>query len=53
MSTYRCQECGYTYCEEQGDDHEGYRPGTPFSALPEDFTCPDCAVRRKEEFEEI
>jgi rubredoxin len=53
MSSYRCPECGYVYDESQGDDHEGYRPGTTFEMLPKDFACPDCAVRLKEDFEQI
>ncbi len=51
MSTYKCPECGYTYDEEAGDEHEGYAPGTLFDSLPEDFACPDCSVRFKEDFD--
>ncbi len=50
MSKYRCPGCGYTYDEETGDDHEGYPPGFLFADLPEDFVCPACAVRYKEDF---
>jgi rubredoxin len=50
MTRYRCPGCGYTYDEKQGDAHEGYPPGTPFDELPEDFVCPACAVRYKEDF---
>ena len=53
MSTFKCPECGYTYDEDAGDAHEGYPPGTPFETLPEDFACPDCSVRFKEDFEKI
>ena len=53
MAEFRCPECGYIYNEETGDDHEGYAAGTAFSALPDDFTCPDCSVRDKDDFEEI
>jgi len=53
VSRYRCPECGYTYDEELGDDHEGYLPGTRFDSLPEDFACPDCSVRIKEDFEKL
>ncbi len=52
MTAYRCPECGYLYDEELGDSHEGYAPGTPFDALPEDFACPDCSVRFKSDFEQ-
>jgi rubredoxin len=50
MGKYRCPGCDYTYDEARGDIHEGYPAGTTFDALPEDFTCPDCAVRYKEDF---
>ena len=53
VSSFRCPGCGYTYDENAGDDHEGYPPGMRFSELPEDFVCPDCAVRYKEDFEEV
>ena len=42
--------CGYTYDESLGDDHEGYPPGMSFADLPDDFVCPACAVRYKEDF---
>lgn len=53
MAVFRCPECHYTFDESVGDPHEGYPPGSEFIALPEDFTCPDCAVRSKEDFEEV
>ncbi|MGI9260453.1 MAG: rubredoxin [Woeseiaceae bacterium] len=52
MSTFQCPECGYQYDEAAGDSHEGYKPGTTFESLPDDFACPDCAVRFKEDFVE-
>ncbi|MES1945253.1 rubredoxin-type Fe(Cys)4 protein [Salinisphaera sp. PC39] len=48
---YRCPACGYTYDEALGDEDEGFEPGTPWSAVPEDWFCPDCAVRDKADFE--
>lgn len=47
---YQCPGCGYIYNESQGDEHEGFAPGTPWTALPEDWFCPDCAVRDKADF---
>lgn len=47
---YQCPDCGYQYDENQGDAHEGYPPGMAFADLPDDFVCPDCAVRYKEDF---
>lgn len=53
MARYRCPECAYLYDESLGDEHEGYPPGTPFDALPQEFACPDCAVRSKSDFERL
>jgi len=53
MTEYRCPECGYTYDEASGDDFEGFAPGTAFADLPQDFACPDCSVRNKDEFEAV
>ncbi len=50
MARYECPDCGYVYDEAAGDDHEGYPPGMKFADLPEEFVCPDCAVRYKEDF---
>lgn len=50
MSRWRCPECGYVYTEALGAPHEGYPPGTLWTALPAEFCCPDCAVRYKEDF---
>ena len=50
MSTCECPECGYGFDEAVGDQHEGYPSRTLFDTLPEDFACPDCAVRDKEDF---
>jgi alkane 1-monooxygenase len=50
MSVHVCPDCGYTYDEALGDRHEGYAPGTRFEQLPDDFVCPDCAVRGKADF---
>ncbi|KAB2535694.1 rubredoxin [Salipiger aestuarii] len=50
MATYECPDCGYTYDEIQGHPHEGFPPGTPWSQVPDDFACPDCAVRDKQDF---
>lgn len=51
MAKYICPGCGYFYDEDTGDDHEGYPPGFEFESLPDDFVCPSCSVRYKEDFE--
>ncbi|OBB91648.1 rubredoxin [Mycobacterium sp. 852002-40037_SCH5390672] len=53
MTAYRCPGCGYTYDEAKGAPREGFRPGTSFADIPEDWCCPDCAVREKADFTEI
>lgn len=50
MSVYRCPECGFVYDEAKGVPREGFPPGTPFSQVPDDWTCPDCGVRDKLDF---
>jgi rubredoxin len=52
MSRHRCGSCGYVYDEAQGEPHEGFAPGTPWSEIPDDWVCPDCGVRDKLDFEE-
>ena len=47
---WQCSDCGYVYRESQGVPHEGYPPGTPWTALPSSFSCPDCSVRDKQDF---
>ena len=51
VSEFKCPECCYVFSEERGDEHEGYPPGTDFTTLPDDFACPDCAVRFRDDFE--
>lgn len=51
MSRFRCPNCGFVYDESEGCADEGFRPGTPWTEVPEDWACPDCAVREKVDFE--
>ncbi len=37
-----CGVCWYVYDPAQGDPVWQIPPGTPFSALPEDWRCPNC-----------
>ena len=53
MTRYRCPECAWCYDEERGDAHEGLKPGTRWLALPEDFCCPACSVRQRDDFERL
>ncbi|WP_416563330.1 rubredoxin [Nocardia testacea] len=53
MSEYRCPVCEYVYDERSGAPREGFPPGTPWSEVPDDWCCPDCAVREKIDFEPL
>ena len=37
-----CKICWYVYDPEQGDDVWQVEPGTPFSQLPDYWSCPEC-----------
>jgi alkane 1-monooxygenase len=50
VTSYHCPECGYRYDETEGCPPEGFPPGTPWSDIPDDWACPDCAVREKVDF---
>jgi alkane 1-monooxygenase len=47
---HQCPNCTYVYDDAVGCAHEGFAPGTKFSALPMDWQCPQCAVREKPDF---
>ena len=47
---YICVICGFIYDPALGLPDEGVPPGTPFSALPLNWSCPDCGAR-KDDFE--
>ena len=52
MPKYECSICGYVYDPELGDPEHDIKPGTPFSDLPDDWTCPVCGAG-KGEFQRI
>jgi rubredoxin len=51
MTVYRCTGCDYVYDEAKGAAREGFPPGTCWEKIPEDWCCPDCAVREKIDFD--
>lgn len=53
MSAYRCPGCDFVYDEAKGAPREGFPAGTLWNDVPDDWCCPDCAVREKVDFEEI
>jgi alkane 1-monooxygenase len=46
----QCPGCGYLYDCALGEEREGFAPGTPWSAIPDSWCCPDCGVREKVDF---
>ena len=53
MSAFVCPGCGYVYDEGEGNLREGFRPGTSWEQVPDDWPCPDCAVRDKVDFKPV
>lgn len=47
---YQCPDCGFVYDESRGCPDEGFAAGTAWAEIPEDWACPDCAVREKPDF---
>ena len=47
---YVCPNCGNHYSETAGLPREGFPPGTPWSAVPDSWSCSDCGVRDKVDF---
>ncbi len=43
---YICNACGYIYDEEKGDPDSGLPPGTRFADIPDDWSCPLCALTK-------
>ena len=52
MTKYKCKVCDWVYDESKGDSENGLKPGTKFSDLPEDWSCPQCGAG-KEFFVEV
>ncbi|HEX5146963.1 MAG TPA: rubredoxin [Conexibacter sp.] len=51
MARWVCPGCGCLYDEERGIPREGFPAGTPWHVVPDDWSCPDCGVRDKVDFE--
>jgi rubredoxin len=46
MQKYQCDLCSYIYDPVAGDPDHGIAPGTDFTDLPEDWTCPECGASK-------
>jgi rubredoxin len=47
-----CILCAFVYDEAVGLPDDGIPPGTPWQAIPESWTCPDCGAS-KADFEMV
>jgi rubredoxin len=45
-SRLECKICWHVYDPAEGDPVWQVDPGTPFSALPEHWSCPNCAATK-------
>ncbi|MEL6517847.1 MAG: [NiFe]-hydrogenase assembly chaperone HybE [Pseudomonadota bacterium] len=43
-----CKICWTPYDPEEGDDYRQVEPGTPFVALPDDWSCPNCSAPKEQ-----
>ena len=46
--SWQCRTCGYIYDEAVGAPDEGLAPGTRWSDVPDDWTCPDCGTAKSD-----
>lgn len=47
----RQKEANGRYDEADGHPREGFPPGTAWTEVPDDWPCPECAVREKSDFQ--
>jgi rubredoxin len=52
MNTYLCIVCGFVYDESAGRPEDGIPAGTLWSAVADDWACPECGVA-KSDFEMV
>ncbi len=45
-SKLECKICWHTYNPSEGDDYWQIPPNTPFSLLPDHWSCPTCGGRK-------
>ena len=44
MERMQCDNCGYVYDKDVGDEKNGIAPGTEWKDVPEDYKCPECGA---------
>ncbi|MDE2401294.1 MAG: rubredoxin [Burkholderiales bacterium] len=45
---WQCGSCQYTYDEAQGVEFDHIAPGTAWSEVPHEWTCPDCGASKED-----
>ena len=45
---WQCSVCAFIYDEAKGLPEEGIAPGTAWADIPDDWSCPDCGVSKKD-----
>jgi alkane 1-monooxygenase len=50
---FQCPNCEYVYDEARGCEHEGFHAGHAWAGIPDDWACPQCAVREKVDFRAV
>jgi rubredoxin len=48
MKKWQCSICGFVYDEAAGLPTDDIAPGTPWEAIPDDWSCPDCGIAKSD-----
>ncbi|MBY5988974.1 [NiFe]-hydrogenase assembly chaperone HybE [Roseovarius atlanticus] len=48
QAVMECKICWTPYDPAEGDDYRQVEPGTPFLALPDDWSCPNCGAPKEQ-----
>lgn len=48
MKQWQCIICRWVYDEAAGDPDHGIAPGTRWEDVPEEWSCPECGVFKKD-----
>ncbi|NNF71323.1 MAG: [NiFe]-hydrogenase assembly chaperone HybE [Rhodobacteraceae bacterium] len=48
LAIMECKICWTPYDPAHGDDYRQVEPGTPFLALPDDWSCPNCSAPKEQ-----
>jgi rubredoxin len=48
MKQWQCAMCGFIYDERAGRPEDGLAPATPWTDVPDTWTCPDCSANKSD-----